>query len=100
MLRSVAELSCRRIRTHCSADHHPAHRFQTQAEPLTVSPLRGAAVQQVPPQVTMVAAELEAKMVLFNVVEEVLASTGLKPCQARSYGSSIRVVAPFQVFTK
>ncbi len=46
--------------------------------------MRCAAVQQVPPQVTMVAAELEAKMVLFNVVEEVLASTGLKPCQVRS----------------
>ena len=31
----------------------------------------------------MSAAEMEAKMVLFDVVEQVLAATGLKPCEVR-----------------
>ncbi len=43
-----------------------------------------AAVQQYPPQVTMLAAEMESKMVLFDVAEQVLAATGLKPCEVRA----------------
>ena len=37
----------------------------------------------------MSAAEMEAKMVLFDVVEQVLAATGLKPCQARAVSQSL-----------
>ena len=46
-----------------------------------------AAVQQYPPQVTMNAAEMEAKMVLFDVVEQVLAATGLKACEVCPFGA-------------
>lgn len=43
-----------------------------------------AAVQQLPPQISMATARGEAEMVLFDSVKSVLEATGLKPGQVGS----------------
>ena len=48
-----------------------------------------AAVQQIPPQISMAAAREEAEMVLFESVAKVLKAARVKPNQVRTVGSEI-----------